>query len=82
MTQSQQILYGLSRIGGRGTCGQIAAEIRLSRTDVEKRISKLVKSGKVRLIDPKGSLTINKLPANVYGLRKDGDVEVKEQTLF
>lgn len=66
MTQYQQILSGLKAIGGRGTCGQIAAEIRLSRKDVECKISQLVRAGKVRVADPKGSYTINHRQANVY----------------
>lgn len=82
MTIPQQILTGLSAIGGKGTCGQIASEIRLSRKDVEKNISKLVRAGKAKVVDPKGSLTINKLPANIYAIVQPDEVKTEQSKLF
>lgn len=82
MTQLKQILYGLGKIGGRGTCGQIAAEIRLSRTDVEKRISALVTARKVKVLKPKGGHTITGRFANIYSIRKEDDNEPEQIKMF
>lgn len=78
LTHSQMIFQALSKIG-RGTCAQISVHCRLSYIDVEKKIYRLVDSGKVKVLIEKGGHSPEGKAANIYSIPKSDKEEVVNQ---
>lgn len=81
MNSLTQIYTTLKKLK-RATCGEIAQEIPLTRHQVEQRISKLVRSGKVKVLVPKGGTNINGNAANIYSIVNPQEQPTTQTQLF
>jgi len=68
MTQAQQILSVMTKLGRPLTCGEIAQELPLTRVQVQNKICGLVRAGKCKVILKKSKPNINHNLANLYAI--------------
>ncbi len=85
MTRTAQIITALQKLQPTKhgfTCGEIASECNLTRSEVQAAISAVVCTGKVKRLRHKENQNAFSNPCNIYCLVREGEENVKQMELI